>query len=129
MTDARAAAEVLVLAHQLHGAPAPRRGPSAPPPAPRAARAPARQTPPPGQATSERARPAEGVRLPEIPLTDLHLSRLAELERLVGRERFQGWAIEPSGVRRVDVAGTSGFYGETLHLALGAALRALGGER
>ena len=132
MTDPRAAAEVLVLAHQAHGAPAPRCGPSpsAPPPAPCAARAPSRQAPPRGPATSERARPRwmEWMGIPLTGLSDLHLDRIARLEELAGEGGYGGWGREAEGPFFVDADGRR-FYGNTLHGALGEALRALGGDQ
>lgn len=68
-----------------------------------------------------------------LPLTDLHLARIDELEQLVG-ERYLGWAVSGfDGHFRVDVLGAGGqvegYHAPTLHLALGAALRAAGARR
>ena len=79
-------------------------------------------------APTERARPAWMASM-GLPLTGLHVARLARLQHLVGPERFGGWCIDASGEFRVDIAGTSGFYGETLHRTIGAAMRAAGGAR
>jgi hypothetical protein len=96
-----------------------------------AARAPARRlgSPPSPAAPAGRARP-----LPlGLPLTGLHLSRIARLEELVGAARYQGWGQEASGRMFVDVLDSSGvverFSERTLHLALGVALAAAQGER
>lgn len=73
-----------------------------------------------------------------LPLSDLHVRRIAELERLAGPGRYRGWGREGKAedwtLRRratwelffVDVLDVDGellrFTGETLHMALGAAL-------
>jgi hypothetical protein len=64
-----------------------------------------------------------------LPLDDLQLARLEQLERVVGPGRFLGWGWE--GASRacfVDVMGLEvpiRFTGPGLHAAIGAALRAL----
>jgi hypothetical protein len=64
-----------------------------------------------------------------LPLSLLHVRRLEELEQLVGRYRFGGWGrYGASGLFFVDVGDTR-FQGETLHLAIGAAMRAAQGAR
>ena len=64
-----------------------------------------------------------------LPLSLLHLRRLEELERLVGRYRFGGWGrYGAAGLFFVDVGDTR-YQGETLHLAIGAAMRAARGTR
>lgn len=79
-----------------------------------------------------------------LPLELFHLERLAELEALVG-DRFRGWAATHDGRIAVDVvrpgyrvedlradgegAGVARYYGETLHQAIGEALRGERGRR
>lgn len=129
MTNPRAAAEILVLAHQIHGAPAPRRGPS--PSAPPAARpasppAPARLTAPlarPRLGLDEEGRPAWMDRM-AIPLNGLPDSVLARLDQL--GHAFEGWGRDADWNWFVDVAGVR-YLGKTRHLAISAALAALGG--
>jgi hypothetical protein len=64
-----------------------------------------------------------------LPLDDLQLARLEQLERVVGPGRFLGWGWE--GTSRdcfVDVMGLEAplrFTGAGLHAAIGAAIRAL----
>lgn len=126
MTDPRVAGELLASARAKSASPgsSPATSPSAPP-APRAAHAPARRAPPPSPATPERARPAPGLGL---PLSDLHLRRIEQLEEVAGPGRYQGWGREGDvGAFCVDVA-EERYRGETLHEALGAALRDLGGR-
>jgi hypothetical protein len=88
------------------------------------------------------ARSVHGWRL---PLSPLHAERLEKLERLVGKEAFLGWGQEKQGPFFVDVLRPSfgredappaaegelepspavrRSRGPTLHLAIGAALRA-----
>lgn len=64
-----------------------------------------------------------------LPLDGLYLRRIAELEQLVGEGRFHGWGRDGNagGLFFVDVgdpADPTRYLGETLHLALGAAIRA-----
>lgn len=78
-----------------------------------------------------------------IPITGLHVDRLDELRRLV-EPRYAGWAIVASNRERifaVDVVhegvdpetatwkDCNRYTGPTLHLAIGAALRAVKGAR
>jgi hypothetical protein len=76
------------------------------------------------------------------PLSDFHMRRLAKLEQLVGT-RYRGWSYPLGGGVAVDVlkdgiavedlksdgsgAGVERYTGETLHGAIGAALRAARG--
>lgn len=62
-----------------------------------------------------------------VPLDGHTVKRLEQLERLVGSSRYQGWAREPSGQFRIDVLhgdDVVGYRGDTLHVAIGLALRA-----
>ena len=118
-------------------------------PAARASR-PAPQAPAPAHpaAAPARARPLPSraeVALHRRPLTNLHLARIAKLEQIVGPGRYLGWCVAGDGRFAVDVleadvhldevprdgsgAGIERYFGETLHLALGAAIRAAEGRR
>lgn len=57
-----------------------------------------------------------------IPLDNHQLARMEELHRLHG-EAYGGWGRNAMGVFFVDI-GPRRFHGETLHEAIGAALRA-----
>ncbi len=64
-----------------------------------------------------------------LPLDGLYLRRIAELEQLVGEGAYHGWGRDgrAGGLFFVDVGDAQDpdrFHGETLHLALGAAIRA-----
>lgn len=98
---------------------------------------------PPAPAAARSPRPAAArVSAPEprarrrsflgLPLDALQLARIEQLERLVGPERYRGWGrVDFRGAFFVDVLDSTGeldrFYGNTLHLALGEAIRAAKG--
>ncbi len=98
------------------------------------------QRPPPAAAVPGRTRPL--LRLSLLPLSLLHIARIDRLVQLVG-DRYDGWGKEPDGgpffvdVLERDTApgppgsgiGVDRFRGETLHVALGEALRAARGTR
>ena len=66
-----------------------------------------------------------------LPLDNHYLRRIGVLEKLVGRERYLGWGREAGGffvdVRAVEGQAVARHLGQTLHLALGAAIRAAKG--
>lgn len=104
---------------------------------------PAAPSAPAGAVRPRPAAPSRARPLPlGLPLTGYHLERIGELEQLVGR-RYQGWGADLVGwfvdVLEADVdlaqlrpdgsgAGVERFRGDTLHLAIGAALRAARGQ-
>jgi len=109
MSDPRATAEVLVLAHQVHSKPV---------------RVPSSSASPPGAATAERGRALPPYRSPlGVPLDDHQLRRLDRLGPL-----FEGWGREAEGPFFVDVDSRR-YRGALLHEAIGAALRATGGSQ
>jgi hypothetical protein len=134
VTDPRAAAEVLVLAHQVHGTPPARRGssPSAPPSAARApsrpsSPAPARPAEPAGRARpglDEDGRPLWMEQM-QIPLNGLPDSTLDRLEKL--GPGYLGWGREEvHGPFFVDVDELR-YRGRSLLRAIAAAERREGG--
>lgn len=95
----------------------------------RARAVPFQLTPPPAPTPATPAQPARAARapgllpslLPDVPLSDLHLRRIRQLEELGA---YEGWGEEGrGGLVFVDHDGQR-FHGPTLHVALGRALRA-----
>jgi hypothetical protein len=98
-----------------------------------AARAPRGTSPAKAPAVPARPRSGRTVFGWVLPLTDLHMRRISLLEELVGRGAYLGWGQEKGSrlffvdVRDVDGEGITRSTGETLHLAITAAIDATGG--